>query len=522
MLHIIMTETLHKPGEYPFRAGLFPAGHNVEKGGKLWTMRMFAGFGDAVDTNARFLQLIKAGQTGFSTAYDMATLYGYDSDDPEAEGEFGTCGVGCSSVLDMERIFQGIKLDETSVSMTINSPAPIIFGMFIVAAERQGVSMDRLSGTLQNDILKEFTAQNEYIFPPEPSMRLVTDVIEFATQYMPSWNPVSISGYHIREAGSSPEQELAFTLADGMAYVEACLERGLDIDDFAPRLSFFFNSSFPQGGGSFFGEIAKFRAAREIWATTMKEVYGAQNERSWRMRFHAQTAGASLSAHDIHNNITRTSMQALAAILGGAQSLHTNSYDEALAVPTEEAALTALRSQLLLAHETGIPEIPDPLGNTPFMEEMTQEMIKKANFYFDHLRKLGNGSMLQGVLRGIENGYITDQIAQSSFEYQQDLENGKVLIVGENAYRSGEESMRPPILKIDQESLKRQLDRLKYLRSRRDPQKVKESLDRLRSACVGTENVMPAILASVRAEATLGEMMRVMREVFGEHMPNNF
>lgn len=500
------------PGEFPYRGGIHQRGYAE----RLWTKRQFAGFGDAEDTNNRFKNLLAAGQTGLSLAFDMPTLYGYDTDAPEAEGEFGTCGVACCSVRDMEKIFDGIPLDSVSVSMTINSPAAPIWAMFIAAAERQGVSREKLQGTLQNDILKEYIAQKEYIFPPEPSMRLVVDTVEYATKEMPKWNPISVSGYHIREAGSTPAQELAFTLADGFAYVEACMERGMPVDSFAPRLSFFFNSAFPQGNATMYDEIAKFRAAREIWAERMKQRYKAENERSLKLRFHAQTSGASLTPQDPLNNLTRSGYQALAAAFGGAQSMHVDAYDEALAVPTAEAARLALNQQHVLSDETGIDTVVDPWAGSYFMEALTNRMKKDALAYIDAIGTMGGGSMHHGVLRGIENAYMEREIANAASEYQRTVESGKQRIVGVNVYQH-ESGSAPPALKIDQESCDRHMTRLQALRNERDTDAVQVALTAVEQACRKKENVMPYLVAAAHAEATLGEMMGVMKTVFGEY-----
>src|SRR6187455_1366838 len=413
------------PGEPPFTRGIHPTGYRS----RLWTMRMFAGFGAAEDTNARFRQLLAAGQTGLSIAYDMPTLYGYDTDQPEAEGEFGTCGVAVSSLADMEVLLGGLPLDRVSTSMTINSPAAPIWAMYIVAAEKAGVPRAALEGTLQNDILKEFVAQKEFLFPPEPSMRLVTDTIEFGTREMPKWNTISISGYHIREAGSTAVQELAFTIADGMAYVEAALERGMRVDDFAPRLSFFFNSH-----SDFFEEIAKFRASRRIWARTMKERFQAKNPRSWMLRFHSQTAGVSLTAQQPYNNVVRTALQALSAVLGGTNSLHTNSLDEALALPTAEAATLALRTQQIIAHESGVVNVVDPLGGSYFLERLTLDMEREAKNYFDIIDRMG------GMVEAIEQGFPQKEIAEASYRFQQSVEIRDKIIVGVNDFVQEDET----------------------------------------------------------------------------------
>ncbi|MCW5888331.1 MAG: methylmalonyl-CoA mutase family protein [Anaerolineales bacterium] len=497
--HIDYEKDLGMPGEYPFTRGVHPTLHRS----KLWTMRMFAGFGSAEETNKRFKYLLEQGQTGLSTAFDLATLMGYDTDQPEAEGEFGVCGVAVSSLKDMEILFDGIPLDKVSTSMTINSPASIIWAMYIAAAEKQGVRPDQLRGTLQNDILKEYIAQKEYIFPPEPSMRLVTDTVEYAAQHLPQWNPISISGYHIREAGSTAAQELAFTLADGLEYVRWGIARGLDIDDFAPRLSFFFNAH-----NDFFEEIAKYRAARRIWAREMSETFGAKNPRSWLMRFHTQTAGVSLTAQQPENNVVRVAIQALAAVLGGTQSLHTNSMDEALALPSEHAVKVALRTQQIIAEESGVTNTVDPLGGSFFVEAMTDRMEQQALDYFRQIEDLG------GVLPAIERGFFQSEIAEAAYQYQREIDSNERLIVGVNAYND-QSGYNIPILEMDPEGERRQLERLRTLRAERDPGALGQALDRLRIACQGTENTMPYLLDAVRAYATLGEIMNLMKVEFG-------
>ena len=493
------TRDLGLPGEYPFTRGVHPTMHR----GKLWTMRMFAGFGTAEETNARFKYLLGEGQTGLSIAFDLPTLMGYDSDAPEALGEFGKCGVGISSLRDMEILLDGIPLDKVSTSMTINSPASIIWAMYIAAAEKKGVKRAQLRGTTQNDILKEYIAQKEYIFPPEPSMRLVTDTIEFGTNELPQWNTISISGYHIREAGSTAAQELAFTLADGFEYVRWALERGLDIDDFAPRLSLFFNSH-----NDFFEEIAKFRAARRIWAREMKETFGAKNPRSWLMRFHTQTAGASLTAQQPEINVVRVALQALAGVLGGTQSLHTNSLDEALALPSAEAVTIALRTQQIIAEESGVTNTIDPLGGSFFVEAQTNRIEAQAYDYFRRIEDLG------GMLPAIEKGFFQSEISDAAYRYQREIDQNVRRMVGVNAYQD-DKPINIPILEMDPEGYDRQVARLNDLRKTRDNEKVTKSLARLRNACEGTENTMPFILDSVREYATLGEIVNVMKDVFG-------
>ena len=494
------------PGEPPFTRGIHPTGYRS----RLWTMRMFAGFGAAEDTNARFRQLLEAGQTGLSIAYDMPTLYGYDSDDPEAEGEFGTCGVGVSSLADMEILLDGLPLDAVSTSMTINSPAAPIWAMYIVAAEKAGVPRERLEGTTQNDILKEFVAQKEFLFPPLPSMRLVTDTIEFGTREMPRWNTVSISGYHIREAGSTAIQELAFTIADGMAYVEAALARGMRIDDFAPRLSFFFNSH-----SDFFEEIAKFRASRRIWYKLMTERYGAENERSAWMRFHTQTAGVSLTPQQPLNNLTRVALQALAAVLGGTQSLHTDAYDEALAVPTAEAALLALRQQQIIAEESGVDATVDPLGGSWFVEALTDETEAAVWRYLDEIGRRG------GMVAAITEGYPQHEIADAAYRYQREFDAGQRRVVGINAYVDAAEQTTIPVLAVPPGSEERHLERLARTRRDRDAGAVEAALRGLRETAARPEssetNLMPHFIRCAAAYATLGEQCAVLREVFGEY-----
>ncbi len=489
------------PGEYPYTRGIHPTQHR----GKLWTMRMFAGFGTAEETNARFKYLLEQGQTGLSIAFDLPTLMGYDTDAPESLGEFGKCGVAVSSLKDMELLLEGIPLDKVSTSMTINSPAAIIWAMYIAAAEMQGVGPDQLRGTTQNDILKEYIAQKEFIFPPEPSMRLVTDTIEFGTTTLPQWNTISISGYHIREAGSTAAQELAFTLADGMEYVRWAVQRGLDVDAFAPRLSFFFNAH-----NDFFEEIAKYRAARRIWAHEMKETFGAKNPRSWLMRFHTQTAGVSLTAQQPENNVVRVAIQALAAVLGGTQSLHTNSMDEALALPSEHAVTIALRTQQIIAEESGAANTIDPLGGSFFIEAQTDRIEQQAYDYFRRIEELG------GVIPALEKGFFQSEISDAAYRYQREIDENVRKIIGVNAYAE-DKPMAVPILKMDPNGYKRQIERLNEVRKTRDAGRVGQALDRLRIACQGTQNTMPSILEAVRAYATLGEIIGVMKEVFGTY-----
>jgi methylmalonyl-CoA mutase N-terminal domain/subunit len=487
------------PGEYPYTRGVHPSLHR----GKLWTMRMFAGFGTAEETNQRFKYLLDQGQTGLSIAFDLPTLMGYDSDASEAEGEFGKCGVAVSSLRDMEILLEGIPLDKVSTSMTINSPAAIIWAMYIAAAEKQGVQPGSLRGTTQNDILKEYIAQKEYIFPPEPSMRLVVDTIEFGTNRVPQWNTISISGYHIREAGATAAQELAFTLADGMEYVRWTLNRGLDIDSFAPRLSFFFNAH-----NDFFEEIAKYRAARRIWAHAMRHTFNAKQERSWLMRFHTQTAGVSLTAQQPEINIIRVAIQALAAVLGGTQSLHTNSMDEALALPSQHAATIALRTQQVIAEESGVANTIDPLAGSYFLESTTRRIEAEATDYFRRIDDLG------GVLPAIEKGFFQGEISDAAYRYQREIDQGVRKIIGVNAYAE-DKPLNIPILEMDPAGYARQADRLKEVRQKRDAGRVGQALDRLRLACAGTENSMPYILEAVRAYATLSEIVSVMKKEFG-------
>ncbi len=494
------------PGEPPFTRGIHPTGYRS----RLWTMRMFAGFGAAEDTNARFRQLLEAGQTGLSIAYDMPTLYGYDTDDPPAEGEFGTCGVGVSSLADMEVLLDGLPLDKVSTSMTINSPAAPIWAMYIVAAEKAGFPRARLEGTTQNDILKEFVAQKEFLFPPEPSLRLVTDTIEFGARELPRWNTVSISGYHIREAGSTAIQELAFTIADGMAYVEAAIARGLRVDDFAPRLSFFFNSH-----SDFFEEIAKFRASRRIWYKLMTERYGAENERSTWMRFHTQTAGVSLTSQQPLNNLTRVALQAMAAVLGGTQSLHTDAYDEALAVPTAEAAMLALRQQQIIAEETGVDATVDPLGGSWFVEALTDETERAVWRYLDEIDRRG------GMVAAITEGYPQHEIADAAYRYQREFDAGERRVVGLNAYVDASERSSIPVLAVPPGSEERHLTRLARTRRERDAGAVETALRGLRETAARAEssdtNLMPHFIHCAEAYATLGEQCAVLREVFGEY-----
>ena len=494
-------DRLGKPGEFPFTRGIHPTMYR----GRLWTMRMFAGFGGAEDTNRRFKYLIGHGETGLSVAFDMPTLYGYDTDAPEAKGEFGTCGVAVSSLEDMKILFAGIDLRAVSTSMTINSPASAIWAMYLAAAEAQGAPLSSLRGTIQNDILKEYQAQKEWIFPPEPSMRLVVDTFEFGAKEVPLWNTISISGYHIREAGATAGQELAFTLANGMEYVRWGIDRGLKVDDFANRLSFFFNAH-----NDLFEEIAKYRAARRIWAREMRDTFGAKNPRSWLLRFHAQTAGVSLTAQQPEVNLVRTTVQALAAVLGGAQSLHTNAYDEAYQVPNEAAARLALRTQQILAHESGVPNTVDPLGGSYFLEALTDELEEEAYRYFDRIQGLG------GVIPAIRKGFFQQEIANSAYRYQREIEDRERVIVGVNDFVVDEQP-EFEVLRVSEASLKAQTARLNKIRRTRDSKKHAAALDRLRKACESDDNTMPFLLDAVRAKATLGEICDVMREVFGAY-----
>jgi methylmalonyl-CoA mutase N-terminal domain/subunit len=488
------------PGVYPFTRGVYPSMYR----GKLWTMRQFAGFGTAEETNARFRYLLEHGQTGLSTAFDMPTLMGYDSDHARSLGEVGREGVAIDSLDDMRTLFEGIPLDEVSTSMTINSPAAILLAYYACVGEEQGVPRAKLRGTIQTDILKEYIAQKEWIFPPEPSMRLVIDMIEFCAQEMPLWHPISISGYHIREAGSTAAQELAFTLADGFAYVEAAIERGLDVDDFAPRLSFFFNAHL-----DFFEEIAKYRAARRIWAHELRERYGARNPRSWLMRFHTQTAGVSLTAQQPEVNIIRTALEALAAVLGGTQSLHTNSFDEALALPTENAVRLALRTQQVIAHETGVVNTIDPLGGSYYLEDLTSRLEAEAYDYFDRIRKLG------GVIPAIKENFFQREIADASFRYQHEVEQRQRIVVGVNRYVQDDEEPLE-ILRIDPSLEEKQIGRVQALRARRDSAAAESALARLKEdAAHESRNLMPTIVDASKAYVTMGEMCDALREVWG-------
>ena len=494
------------PGEYPYTRGVHATMHR----GRLWTMRMFAGFGTAEETNTRFKYLLSQGQTGLSVAFDLATLMGYDTDVPEALGEFGKCGVAVSSLKDMEILFDQIPMGEVSTSMTINSPAAIIWAMYIAAAEKQGYSRSILRGTIQNDILKEYIAQKEYIFPPAPSMRLVTDTIEFGAKEMPQWNTISISGYHIREAGSTAAQELAFTLADGFEYVRWAIERGLDVDEFAPRLSYFFNAH-----NDFFEEIAKYRAARRIWATVMKEKFGAKSERSLLMRFHSQTAGVSLTAQQPENNIVRVAVQALAAVLGGTQSLHTNSMDEALALPSEKAVTIALRTQQIIAEESGVTNTIDPLGGSYFVEAQTRRIEAEAYEYFHKIEDLG------GVIPAIEAGFFQREISEAAYRYQREIDTKRRVIVGVNEYVDNK-PIAIPILEMDPQGYERQVSRLEELRATRNNEAVGSALKAVEEAARGNENLMPYFIAAVKEYATLGEVIDVLKKVFGTYEEPNW
>ena len=492
---------LNSPGEYPYTRGIHPSGYR----GRLWTMRQFAGFGTPEETNERYKTLLAAGGTGLSVAFDLPTLMGRDPDHPLSLGEVGKCGVSIVSLADMERLFEGISLGEITTSMTINSPAPMIFAMYLVVAEKQGADWQKLSGTIQNDILKEFIAQKEYIYPPRESMRLITDVFGFCLKEVPRWNTVSVSGYHIREAGSTALQELAFTLRDGVEYVQYGIDAGLDVDDFAPRISFFFNSH-----SDFFEEIAKFRAARKLWAEVMRDRFGAKDERSWKLRFHTQTAGVSLTAQQPYNNVVRTALQALAAVLGGTNSLHTNSLDEALALPTADAATLALRTQQIIAHESGVTNTVDPFGGSWLVERLTLDMEQGAKEYFSSIDRLG------GMVEAIEQGFPQREIAEASYKFQQAVERREKVIVGVNEYAQEDEA-GVPILYIDETTAEKQLARLEELKGTRDQEAVHRALDALREAARGTANTMYPLLDCARAYATVGEMCDALREAWGEY-----
>ncbi len=498
------------PGQYPYTRGPYASMYRS----KLWTMRMFAGFGTAEDTNWRFKEIIKSGGDGLSTAFDMPTLLGLDSDDPMSLGEVGRCGVAIDSMADMEDLYAGIDLGDITTSMTINSPAAVIFAMFVAQAEQAGIDRSRLGGTLQNDILKEYQAQKEFVFPPRQSMRLVRDTIAFTAAEMPRWHSISISGYHIREAGSTAAEELAFTLANGFAYVELAMQAGLAVDAFAPRLSFFFNAHI-----DFFEEIAKYRAARRIWARWMKDRYRAEHERSMQLRFHTQTAGVSLTAQQPEVNIIRTAIEALAGVLGGTQSLHTNSMDEALALPTEKAARIALRTQQVIAHETNVAQVADPLGGSYFVESLTDEMERQAEELFAHIETLGDGSMLEGAIKGIEDNWFQGRIADSAYEQERRFNNGSRMIVGVNGFTEGNDEAQIPLLQITNEDEARQRKRLDEVRQSRDQSAVDAALARIRSEAADPEiNLMPALIDAVTVYATLGEIMSTMGSEFGRHI----
>jgi methylmalonyl-CoA mutase N-terminal domain/subunit len=495
---------LGDPGEFPFVRGV----HRDMYRGKLWTMRQFSGFATPEETNRRYRYLLSQGQNGLSVAFDLPTLMGYDADDPLSEGEVGKCGVAISSLEDMEVLFAEIPLESVTTSMTINSPAAILWAMYLVMAERQGADWERISGTIQNDILKEYIAQKEFIFPPEPSMRLVTDTIEFAAREVPRFNPISISGYHIREAGSTAVQELAFTLRDGIEYVEHAVRRGLEVDEFAPRLSFFFNAH-----SDFFEEIAKYRAARKVWAHVMRDRFGAANPRSMTLRFHTQTAGCSLTGQQPYNNVVRTALQALAAVLGGTQSLHTNSLDEALALPTEAAALLALRTQQVIAHESGVARTADPLGGSYFVERLTLDMEQACYDYFRRIDEMG------GMVAAIERGFPQREIAQASYDYQRAVESREKIVVGVNAYNA--EQSLPEILSIDTSARDAQVEKLRRLRARRDAARAASALDALEQAAGANQNLMPPILECVRGYCTVGEICNRLRTVFGVYVESS-
>ncbi|MGH3441736.1 MAG: acyl-CoA mutase large subunit family protein [Nitriliruptorales bacterium] len=497
------------PGEYPYTRGVYPSMYR----GRRWTIRQFSGFADAVRTNRRFHDLVKAGQHGLSVAFDMPTLMGLDSDDPKSLGEVGHCGVAIDSAADMERLFDGLPLGELTTSMTINAPAVTLFAMYAVAAERQGWKLADLGGTLQTDILKEYIAQKEWLFPPRPHLRLMGDLIEFCTEHVPRYHPVSISGYHIREAGSTAVQELAFTLADGFAYVELGKSRGLDVDAFVPRFSFFFDAHI-----DFFEEIAKFRSGRRIWARWLKERYGAQGERAKLMRFHTQTAGVSLTAQQPDNNVTRTAIEALAAVLGGTQSLHTNALDEVLALPSDHAAKVALRTQQIIAEETGVCNVIDPLGGSWFVEALTDEIERQAEEYFDRIERMSpDGSMLEGILRGIEDGWFMSEIADAAFAFQQKVDKGDFKIVGVNAHTDDTDMGELEILRIGSEVERAQTRQLADFRAARDPSAVEAALGDLTRAATTDDNLVPLIMAAVRAEATVGEISEALQEVWGTY-----
>ena len=501
------------PGQYPYTRGVHASGYR----GRLWTMRMFAGFGTPEDTNKRFHEILEAGGGGLSTAFDMPTLMGLDSDDVMSLGEVGRCGVAVDSIEDMSTLYDGIDLEATTTSMTINAPAATIWAMFVANAEEHGAHRSKLGGTLQNDILKEYQAQKEWVYPPRPSMRIVADTIEFATEEMPRWNSVSISGYHIREAGSTAAQELAFTLANGFAYVEAAAQRGLSTDEFAPRLSFFFNAHI-----DFFEEIAKYRAARRIWARWIRDRYGAQSERSMMLRFHTQTAGVSLTAQQPEINIARTAIEALAGVLGGTQSLHTNSMDEALALPTDKAARIALRTQQIIAHETGAANVIDPLGGSWFIEELTDKLETEAEEMFAHIDAAGDGSMLEGAFRLIDEGWYQSGIADAAYEFEKKVNAGRRVVVGASAFTEGSEDDEIDLLKITNDDEQRQIKRLAQVRADRSQAAVDEALMSLRRAAETDANLMPHLIDTVRTRATVGEVTNALADVFGRYTERPF
>jgi methylmalonyl-CoA mutase N-terminal domain/subunit len=505
--HIDFLRDIGYPGQFPFTRGVYPTMYR----GRLWTMRLFSGFGTAEDTNRRWKMLLEEGETGLSTAFDFPTLMGLDSDDPLADGEVGKCGVAVDTLKDFEILFDGIPLDKVSTSFTINPPAGIILAMYTAIGDMQRVPRDKIRGTIQNDMFKEFHAQNTIVLPPEPSLKIIVDIFEWGIKNVPKFNLISISGYHIREAGSTAVQELAFTIADGMAYVEAAIERGIDIDKLAPQLSFFFNSH-----NDFFEEIAKFRAARRMWAKIMKDIYGAKDPRSWWMKFHVQTAGCTLTAQQPLNNIVRVTIQALAAVLGGCQSLHTNSFDEAWALPSEEAVRVALRTQQIIAYESGVANVVDPLAGSYYVEWLTDKMERLAWKYIEKIKEMGNGSMVKGVLKGIENGFFIREISDSAARYQKEIEEGSRIIVGVNRFKI-EEDLRIPLLKVDPEVQRRQIERLKKVKAERDNKAVKENLEWIRSCCENNENVMPAVFEAVKSYATIGEIMGTFKQVYGTY-----
>ncbi len=492
------------PGEYPFTRGIYPTGYR----GRTWTMRQYAGFASAEESNARYRFLLDQGQSGLSVAFDLPTQIGYDADDPMALGEVGKVGVSISSLRDMERLFEGIPLDKVSTSMTINAPAAVLLAMYIAVGKKQGVASTDLRGTVQNDILKEYIARGTYIFPPKPSMRLITDLFAFCKTDVPKWNTISISGYHIREAGSTAVQEVAFTLADGIAYVQAALDVGLDVDDFAPQLSFFFNAH-----NQFLEEVAKFRAARKLWATIMRERFGATNPKSWQLRFHTQTGGSTLTAQQPDNNVVRVALQALAAVLGGTQSLHTNSKDEALALPTQDAVQVALRTQQIIANESGVANSVDPLAGSYLIEHLTDEIVTRAQAYLDQIDAMG------GALAAIESGFVGGEIQEAAYQYQRAVESGDQVIVGVNKFTVGEE-VKPELLRVDPAVEQAQRDRLADLRAGRDNAKVAELRGRLDTAARGSENLLPLLVECVEHEVTLGEICHTLRAVFGEYRPS--